>query len=97
MASLTAEEVAQAQAALTLLSGFLPAGVQPYLKDIAIDGPVAFSAFTQIKDAIAKVPAGATWTQRAEAFGVPIGTPAHTLCELADLVIKQAATPAPAA
>lgn len=95
--ALTIEEVAQAQAALTLLSGFLPVNVQPYVKDVAIDAPVAFAAFSQIKDAIAKIPAGTTFVQAAEAFGIPSGTPAHTVCELADLVIKQAKAPAPAA
>lgn len=94
MATLTAEEVAQAQAALTLLSGFLPANVQPYVKDVALDAPVAFAAFSQIKDAIAKVPAGTTFVQAAEAFGIPVGTPAHTVCELIDLGIKQSKTPA---
>lgn len=87
--ALSQNDIEQAQAALALLSRFLPANVQPYVADVAIDGPVAFAAYTQIKDAIAKLPANTTFTQAAEAFGVPSGTPAHTVCELIDLVIKQ--------
>jgi hypothetical protein len=91
--ALTPQEITQAQQALTLLSGFLPANVQPYVVDVALDAPVAFAAFTQIKDAIAKLPANTNFTQAAEAFGVPAGTPAHTVCELVDLIVKQAKAP----
>jgi hypothetical protein len=97
--ALSADDIAKAQSALTLLSAFLPANVQPYVADVAIDAPVAFAAFTQIKDAIAKLPAGTNFTQAVEAFGVPAGTPAHSVCQLVDLIIKQAkqAKPVPAA
>ncbi len=91
--AITSAEISQAQQALTLLSGFLPANVQPYVLDVAIDGPLALAAFTQIKDAIAKLPANTTFTQAAEAFGVPAGTPGHTVCELVDLIVKQAKAP----
>lgn len=88
--ALSAADIAKAQEALSLLSAFLPASIQPYVVDVALDAPVAFAAFTQIQDAIAKLPAGANFTQSVEAFGVPTGTPAHSLCQLVDLIIKQA-------
>jgi hypothetical protein len=97
MAALTKEQVDQATAALTLLSELLPPAVQPYVKDVAIDGPLAFAAFTQIKESIAKLPAGTTFVQAAEAFGIPVATPAHTVCELIDAIIKQAKPAPPAA
>lgn len=95
--ALSQDDIAKAQSALTLLSAFLPANFQPYVADVAIDAPIAFAAFTQIKEAIAKLPAGTNFMQAAEAFGVPYGTPVHSVCQLVDLIIKQTKKPTPAA
>jgi hypothetical protein len=93
--AITQDQITQMQAALTLLGGLLPASIQPYAVDLATDGPVAFAAYTQILAAIAKVPASPTFVQAVEAFGVPAGTPAHSVAELADLIHAQAKPAAP--
>lgn len=91
--ALTQDDITKAQEALSLLTAFLPVNVQPYVGAVATDIPVAFAAFTQIQDAIKKLPAGANFTQSAEAFGVPTGTPAHSVCQLIDLIVKQTTPP----
>jgi|ERR1017187_2304723 hypothetical protein len=93
--AITQDQVAQMQAALTLLGALLPANIQPYAVDIATDGPVAFAAYTEILAAVAKVPASPTAVQVVEAFGIPVGTPAHSVAELADLIRAQAKPAAP--
>jgi hypothetical protein len=87
--ALTPQETAQQQQALAVISGFFPSNWAPYVQAVAVDGPLAFLAFEQIKEAIAKLPAGTNFMQAVEAFGVPTGTPAHTVCELIDLVVAQ--------
>jgi len=91
--ALTPQETAQQQQALAVLSGLFPSNWAPYVQAVAVDGPLAFLAFTQIKEAIAKLPAGTNFMQAVEAFGVPAGTPAHTVCELIDLIVKQVKAP----
>jgi hypothetical protein len=95
--AITAAQVTQMQAALTLLGSLLPAATQPYVVDIATDGPVVFAAYTQILAAVAAVPASPTAVQVVEAFGIPAGTPAHSVAELADLIRAQSKTTTPKA
>lgn len=88
---ITTEQIEQARAALTLLAGLLPPETQPYVKDLAVDLPLGFATYSQVKDAIAKFPPRAerTVVSIVEAFGIAAGTPVHTLAELIDAVEKQ--------
>lgn len=94
MAALTVQEIEALQGALGLVANFLPAGSngQKYLKDFAADGPLFFEGFTEIKVALAGLPPRAVRTavDIVLAFGVPAGTPAHTLAKLFDTILGQA-------
>lgn len=89
--AITPDQVEQAKAALSLLATLLPEEAQPYVRDLATDLPLGFATFTQVKEAIAKFPPRAerTVVSIVDAFGIPAGTPAHTLAELIDAVEHQ--------
>jgi hypothetical protein len=84
-------QVQEVQAALQLLAQFLPVTIQPVIKDVAVDAPLAFVLYTQITDAVSKFPPAATRTAVAivTAFGIPAGTPIYTAAQLLDSVTAQ--------
>jgi hypothetical protein len=89
--ALDAAQVQEVQAALQLLSQFLPVNIQPIVKDVAVDAPLAFVVYTQIAEAVAKFPPRATRTAVSivTAFGIPAGTPVYSAAQLLDSVVTQ--------